>query len=171
MTINDYFKAQKLNDEEAVKEYNKQLVEKYPWIIPPDRYDPLYKHPDEVNPNYDYSWTQLDGLPDGWRIAFQDQMCDEIQHEYEKLPEDQKKDYYIIQAKEKFGGMRLYMSFYAAEIEKIINKYSADSELICIVCGKPATKISMGWICPYCDEHIGNSNYESIESFYGEVDE
>ena len=96
----------------------------------------------------------LDGIPDGWRIAFQDAMCDEIQEEYNKLSDEDKKEVYIVQAKEKFGTLRIYMSHNTCKsIEKIIDKYYTISELTCIVCGKPATYISTGWIEPYCTKH------------------
>lgn len=68
-------------------------------------------------------WTMLDDMPDGWRVAFGDALCDEIQAEYEKLTEEQKKDFYIVQTKEKFGGLRMYMSLHIDSIDGIISKY------------------------------------------------
>ena len=33
----------------------------------------------------------------------------------------------------------------------------------CIVCGKPATKMSTGWISPYCDDCVNpNRKYTKI---------
>lgn len=49
-----------------------------------------------------------------------------------------------------------YDAHSSTEIYKIIEKYEKISRNTCIVCGKPATKISNGWICPYCDEHYHN---------------
>lgn len=46
------------------KEYNKQLVEKYPFLLPRNRWT------GKVQEDYDYSYTELDGMPDGWRKAF-----------------------------------------------------------------------------------------------------
>ena len=166
MTIRDYLSS---TDDELRKEYNIELVERYPWVVPPDRYDPLYVHPQDTNPKYDYSWTMLDDLPDGWRLAFQDELCEEIQQEYEKLTPDQREAFYIVQTKEKFGGMRMYMSFYVDSIEGIIEKYSRKSECLCVVCGKPATYISTGWICPWCDDHIESdriNGYVKIEEWF-----
>ena len=46
------------------KEYNKQLCEKYPFLLPRNRWTGL------VHPDYDYSYTELDAMPTGWRKAF-----------------------------------------------------------------------------------------------------
>ena len=39
------------------------------------------------------------------------------------------------------------------EIQNIIDKYEEISAYTCCECGKPATQITTGWICPYCDDH------------------
>ena len=164
MTIEEYLNSA---DDYDKKEYNMELVAKYPWCIPPNGYD---EWGNEVTSDYDFSWTMLDGIPDGWRIAFCDRMCDEIQKEYEKLPDDKKKDFYIVQAKEKFGGLRIYMTFYVDSIESIIQKYSELSEITCVQCGKPASYISRGWICPWCNEHTRDNldDYVKIEDWFKE---
>ena len=48
-------------------------------------------------------------------------------------------------------------------MEKIIPKYEELSYHTCINCGKPATKRSTGWICPYCDDCIGDRDYTDIK--------
>ena len=127
MTVKEYLSLGRSDeqDKEMVKEYNKELIEKYPWCIPPDRWDPLYVHPQGINPDYDYTWTMLDDMPDGWRIAFGEDFCADIQAIYETLPD----------------GM-----------SDVIRKYEEKSHGICVNCGKPATLISTGWICPWCDD-------------------
>ena len=107
----------------------------------------------------------LDGIPDGWRIAFQDDMCNEIQEEYNKLSDEDKKKVYIVDAKEKFGTLRIHMSHNIYKpIQEILNKYYTISELTCIICGKPATYISTGWIEPYCTKHTeGNISKNYIK--------
>ena len=60
------------------KEYNKQLVEKYPFLLPRNRWT------GNVPADYDYSYTELDAMPDGWRKAFGEQMGQEIAEELEK---------------------------------------------------------------------------------------
>ena len=41
-----------------------------------------------------------------------------------------------------------------SKIWDIIDKYTQISYKTCVVCGKPATKMSTGWISPYCDDCI-----------------
>lgn len=65
------------------------------------------------------------------------------------------------------------MSFFVDSIEKIIEDYSRISERVCIICGNPATKISTGWICPYCDEHANNKyeHYITIDEYFKEIND
>ena len=65
-----------------------------------------------------------------------------------------------MQIKEKYGSLRWYDSGGNIEImREIIPKYEEESLHTCICCGKLATKISKGWISPYCDKCIGNREY------------
>lgn len=126
-------------------EHNKQLIKKYPFLLPHSRWT------GEVPSDYDYSYTELDDMPDGWRKAFGEQMCDEIEKELEKHNLQEK--YRIAQIKEKYGTLRWY-DFGATEkiLKEIIPKYEKLSAHTCINCGKPATKVTLGWISPYCDD-------------------
>ena len=54
---------------------NKSLIKKYPWLIPRSR------RTGKVINNYDYTWTELDAMPKGWREAFGELLCEEIQEE------------------------------------------------------------------------------------------
>ena len=49
-------------------------------------------------------------------------------------------------------------------MQQFIAKYEDLSYKTCISCGKPATKISKGWISPYCDDCIGSHEYTLIEN-------
>lgn len=136
-----------------IREYNQKLIEKYPWLLPRNRWT------DKVVYDYDYSWTELDNLLEGWRITFGDSICEEIQSELEKFNYVDR--YRILQIKEKYGSLRWYDSAVPkdCQIPKIIRKYEKLSKTICICCGAPATKMSTGWISYYCDEHA-NNKYE-----------
>lgn len=147
------------NDQEhiqAIREYNKALIEKYPWlrIGSPTDFDP-YQEKDWN----DYNWTWMDDVPDGWRIAFGEQMCDEIQKALEKA--DFVDKYRIVQVKEKFGGLRWYTDGVPinSKLDDIARKYERISEEICVECGRPATYRTTGWICPYCDEHVPHKEH------------
>ena len=62
------------------REYNKQLIEKYPFLMP---YNIWTGEPIE---DYDYEYTWLDDMPDGWRNAFGLQMCEELKQALNKQP-------------------------------------------------------------------------------------
>lgn len=140
---------------------NKELVKRYPFLLPRNRWT------GEVAEDYDYHYTELDGMPDGWRIAFGEQMCEEIREELLRV--NYLNDYRISDIKEKFGSLCWY-DFGATEKihREIIPKYTSLSARTCLKCGKPATKISLGWISPWCDECADglNSSFESIESYF-----
>ena len=100
------------------------------------------------------SYTELDAMDAGWRKAFGIQMCKEIKKELKKHKFLYK--YRIVQIKEKWG----YLHWYDGGVPKdskiwdIIHKYEDISRKTCVVCGKPATKMSTGWISPYCDDCV-----------------
>ena len=143
---------------ETKKEQNKRLCEKYPFLIPSNRWsgkriteaqDGGYwlGSPDDV-PEYDYEYTELDYMPTGWRIAFGEQLCEELKH---VLEEDGLMDEYrITQIKEKYGTLRWYDSYGSAKTDAVLRKYEAMSRHICINCGKPAEFVTSNWISPYC---------------------
>ncbi len=75
------------------------LINKYPFLMP------KYWNPEimqyEIDKKYKYNFTLLDEMPDGWRKAFGEMMCEEI---YNALVEcDGLGDYRIEQIKEKYG--------------------------------------------------------------------
>lgn len=43
------------------KESNQKLIERFPFLIPRNRWT------GKVPEDYDYSYTELDSMPDGWR--------------------------------------------------------------------------------------------------------
>lgn len=130
------------------KERNKQLVERYPFLLPRNRWT------DKVSEDYDYSYTELDAMPDGWRDSFGVNMCEELLHCLEKA--DFVNDYRILQIKEKYGGLRLYDAGFPESIydeaHAIIHKYVEKSYETCGRCGAPATLEGVGWIFPYCED-------------------
>lgn len=93
------------------KEDNKRLCERYPFIVPWNLFSGMLiteaqhggyypGNPTEI-PDYDYDYTLLDNMPDGWNQAFGEQMCEEIR---EALIEDNDLDRWrIVQLKEKYG--------------------------------------------------------------------
>lgn len=145
-------------------EKNKELIEKYPWLLPRNRWT------GEVIKDYDYSFTELDDMPDGWRIAFGEQFCADIQHELDKLKPETAADFRIIQTKEKFGQLRFYTNWVTESLDEVIRRYENLSERTCIKCGAPATKITTGWITPLCDKcaEVYHGNVIDINEFYND---
>ena len=147
-------------------EENRKLCKEYPWLYPRNVWT------DEPIKDFDYSYTLLDDMPNGWRIAFGKQMCEEINNVLKKA--DWVNKYRIVQIKEKFGSLRWYDGAVPVEIfdeiQDIIDKYEEISAKTCVVCGKPATKISTGWICPWCDDcsKSGNDNFIDINEWFKE---
>ncbi len=103
ITTEEYISKIDRQDEASKKlvvEYNKALVEKYPFLLPRNRFS------DEVIDDYDWLYTEMDSMPDGWRKAFGDQMLEEIKNELVKFNFLDK--YRILQIKEKYGTLRWY---------------------------------------------------------------
>lgn len=119
------------------KEKNKELIERFPFLMPHNRWT------DKVPEDFDYSYTELDAMPDGWRKAFGEHMCEEIREELVRVDYLQK--YRITQIKEKYGTLRWY-DFGCIErmLREIIPKYEHLSARTCIRCGNSATKVSTG---------------------------
>lgn len=142
---------------ETSQKENKQLCEQYPFLLPRNRWT------DEVSEDFDYSYTELDSMPDGWRKAFGLQMCEELKQELIKI--NKMDEFRITQIKEKFGELRFYTNWTTDEIEAIINKYTKLSRKTCINCGKSATVITTGWISPFCNDCVKDidDDYEPIE--------
>lgn len=131
---------------------NKELVDKYPFLAF-KKYNFDYDTDSYYIPyDYDYESTWLDAIPDGWRIAFGEQLCQELKDALDEY--DYTDEYTILQIKEKYGCLRIYDNGIpiGCRVHDIIRKYERISEKTCIGCGKPATKISLGWICPWCDD-------------------
>ena len=168
-------------DYKKIVEYNKALCEEFPFLIPSNRWSGIKiteaqnggywpGSPDDI-PNYDYTYTELDDMPTGWRLAFGLDMCREIKEELIKF--DYLDKYRITQIKEKYGSLRWYCGGYPrdSKIDEIISKYERLSYYTCIGCGKPAKWVSIGWISPWCDDckhKYNDDRYVPIEDYYGE---
>jgi hypothetical protein len=73
-----------------------------------------------------------------------------------------RENFYVIQIKEKFAGLRFYTSVNDADIDKVIQKYEAESFHICEVCGDSngSRKQSHGWIKTMCKKCATEQSYE-----------
>lgn len=136
------------NDLDKIKEENRKLCERYPFLIP------LNEWTGKPIKDYDYEWTYLDDIPEGWKKAFGIQMCEELRDIL--LEADYLDKYQVVQAKEKYGSLRWYSNGYPASVDDKyhawLKKYEYLSEKTCIRCGKPGTMRYDGWVSPWCDE-------------------
>ena len=156
------------------KEQNRELCKKYPFLIPSNRWSGMRiteadnggYWPGNLDsiPKYDYEYTELDNMPDGWRKAFGEEMCGELKSELEQAGYIDK--YRITQIKEKFGTLRWYDNGNTDAGREIISKYEALSARTCICCGKPATRIGINWISPYCDDCCPDCNTVPIKDYF-----
>ena len=134
-----------LSDITETQRNNYELCMKYPVLIPHDAFT------GEVIPSYEYEFTRLDQIPEGWRKAFGEEWAAELQEAVNKLPDEVRDKFYIQDLKEKYGFFDQFFSFRTDEIREVERKYEILSQKTCIKCGAPATKISQGWISPWCD--------------------
>lgn len=122
-------------------EWNKDLINQYPYLLPRNVFT------DKVPEGYDYSWTVLDEVEDGWQDLFL-RMCEEMREPLIKANYLDK--FRFSQIKEKWGKACFYNFGAPKEVQNIIYKYEAESARTCIQCGRNAVKVSTGWIAPYC---------------------
>ena len=119
---------------------NKRLVKKYYWLMPRD-WDGKVK---KWFKDYHYvNW----GWSTGWDKAFGWMYLKELG---EAVEESEKKNFRILQQKEKYGRCINYVSGHSEKISEIIQKYEVISEHICYRCGKEAPMTDDGWVLPLC---------------------
>jgi len=58
-----------------------------------------------------------------------------------------------VQVKEKFGGLRFYLSSETEEMSELIHKAEVKSEHTCEICGAPGRPRGGGWIAVLCNTH------------------
>lgn len=117
------------------------FIKKYPWL---KAYDPYPEGEDDV-------YCALDDMPQGWRAAFGDIMCEELDTVIKRLGIEN--EFHIVQVKEKYGQLRFYYEPMLSEIEDIVRKYETISEHVCCFCGKvDVAMVTAGWVSPYCKD-------------------
>ena len=125
-----------------------ELIDKYPWLCP--------KRTENggIHKDYDYSWTLLDDLPQGWRTLVIT-MCERIKCILEEL--DVVDKYMVLDAKEKYGALSWFdcmsdMSRVPQEVLNTVRLYERISPFFCPICGK--FKSPKNIICMKCEDKI-----------------
>ena len=90
-------------------------------------------------------------IGEGW-MSLVIELLDKIQHLVDNNPEYS--GLQVIQVKEKYGSLRVYLNYYYKEIEDIISEYEEKSCYICEVCGeKGEIRNINNWYTALCDKH------------------
>jgi len=105
----------------------------------------------------------------GWFELIYD-LSSKLEEIIASLPEDQQEHYHVVQVKEKFGGLRFYLSAETDEMEDYISEAENMSYHICEECGEPGECNTEGWLITLCDKcreerELGRS-IESIEDVF-----
>jgi len=155
-----------LKKKKRIKLRNKKLIKQYPWLLPRNVWT------GKVLDNFDYSWHELDGLPDGWLKAFGKFLIKDMGELLKKAHFE--REYRIVQTKEKFGRACIYdngvpKSIYE-DFRHVIHTYETISENVCACCGRTDVFMTYsGWdypLCKHCYEtHINDTRpYEEVIS-------
>ena len=101
-----------------------------------------------------YTSIWIDEMEPGWRTAFGWKLCEELRA---YLKKNNITNYHVTQVKEKYGTLCWYDNWFEIQgnyklHEDVLRKYITLSSNTCVICGKPATHKSVGYILPYCSE-------------------
>lgn len=147
---------------------NKKLCKRYPWLIPRNRWTDYISW---VKQPYDH--TELDDMPKGWRIAFGDIWCEEIDKAIRTS--GHYNDFRVEQIKEKYGSLRTYFNWYVDKLDDVTNTFEVISEHVCARCGKLDVHVinDYGWYYPLCKEcyEKGSINYTNRISYEQRLEE
>lgn len=139
-------------DEEAKR--NKELCERFPFLLPyeamiENEEDPMRPRTDKVNPAFEYGYTMLDFVPQGWKALFL-RLCEDIRAGIENT--DDYHTFRFIDIKEKYGMLRMQADGGNKKTDELMEQCEKASQRTCVNCGKAAKRIGMGRISPYCDD-------------------
>lgn len=130
--------------EEKVIEKNKELVEKYPFLLPRNVFT------DKLDPDYDYSYILGIGeIPKGWDKLFL-QMCEDLKKQLVK--DEDLERFRFLQIKEKYNRMECYNNGCSEAAHRIIDKYTHMAKYVCTVCGRPAYWETQSYVASYCEQ-------------------
>lgn len=93
----------------------------------------------------------------GWQVLV-DVLWFAVRYEFKK------RDIKILQIKEKFGGLRFYVSGTFPELSHLVDQMEYLSEKTCECCGRPGVPRPGGWIktlCEECDKNRNNRNWRT----------
>lgn len=144
--------------EDTIAEFNKNLCEKYPFLIPKD----WMGHSMAKDREWKYSFTWRDEVSFGWLHLF-DLMCEELLAAIENT--SCYKTFELDEVKSKYGELRIYSNGGNKQTDRIIDKWCAISGYVCEGCGKPDVRVTKGWVMPICYECWFKRQNKTYEEF------
>ena len=131
-------------NEKQIIERNKELVGKYPFLLPRNVFS------DKLREDYNYEYTWYDDLEKGWQIGLGKFLLEDLKEVLVKT--NNLDEFRFYQIKEKFGTLRLYTNGMPEEVQNVLDKYEFISQYICVHCGSPHACIvdNYGWYQPLC---------------------
>lgn len=131
------------------------LIEKYPWL--------------KVSEN-DTKNSWADFIPAGWFCSFGEFFLEDLDIALKKTyPDGIPEDFHILNIKEKWGKLRVYLSHDSEYIEDVLCKYEYISSFVCIECGAPYPFAQMtygSWIMPLCERCYVGNNYSELNKWH-----
>jgi hypothetical protein len=89
----------------------------------------------------------------GW-YALVARLAGTLEAQLQRQPPKQRRQMYCVQVKEKFGGLRFYMSAKTSSMDAAIRRAVAKSFRVCEDCGRGGTlRDRRGWYATLCDAH------------------
>lgn len=87
---------------------------------------------------------------DGW-FSILDDLGKQLQALIEAEPEEKRRRYRVVQVKEKFGGLRVYLDRYVEAMSDAIDAAERASTTTCERCGDPGSICTVGWVQTLCN--------------------
>lgn len=81
----------------------------------------------------------------------------------QSFPKEIAKNYRVSQVKEKFGGLRFYMTTSTPEVAELIHEAESVSYKLCQTCGQPGKLVTGGWLYVSCKDHAKQEHKNQFE--------
>ena len=89
---------------------------------------------------------------DGWQLIVR-RLSEKLESLIAALPKNKRNQYCAIQIKEKYGGLRFYMSIATEQMYDAIRAAEDESYRTCERCGEPGVLRGQHWLFTACDVH------------------
>ena len=127
-----------------------ELIQKYPRVFKL-AYNKYFKNWDNSEQRGPFSLFGIE-CDDGW-FDLLNRLCEQVEACINQAEDPD--IYYVVQIKEKFGGLRFYMSSYTVELHNLITPFEQEAEMTCEVCGCSGTNAANKWrwwqtLCQEC---------------------